>query len=121
MGVLLQFNNGPTHSLKDIADATGLGHDFLASILNLLTRTRVLQCNGPVNNAATVFKLNEDFKYKKMRVNLNQPIRMEQKAESEETHKTIEEDRKLVIQVKRKKKKMAILSPELIFFFFSPL
>jgi hypothetical protein len=39
-----------------------------------------------------------DFKSKKIRVNLNQPIKAEVKAESSEVLKTVDEDRKYVIQ-----------------------
>ena len=38
-----------------------------------------------------------DFKSKKIRVNLNQPIKAEVKAESTEVLKTVDEDRKYVI------------------------
>ena len=39
-----------------------------------------------------------DFKSKKIRINLNQPIKAEAKAEASDVLKTVDEDRKYVIQ-----------------------
>ena len=44
-----------------------------------------------------VFRL-EDFKSKKIRINLNLPIKAEAKAEANDVLKTVDEDRKYVIQ-----------------------
>ena len=42
--------------------------------------------------------MSADFKSKKIRVNLNQPIKAEAKAEAAEVLKNVDKDRKYVIQ-----------------------
>jgi cullin 1 len=58
------------------------------------------QPEGAKPESGTVYKLNTGFKTKKVKMNLNIGIKSEQKAEAEDTHKTIEEDRKLLMQVR---------------------
>lgn len=45
------------------------------------------------------FICNDKYNHKKIRVRVDQPVKAEQRTESEETHKTAEEDRKYIIQV----------------------
>ena len=73
--------------------------EALAGNLSLLCRAKVLVEVAGAGRDTTKYDLNMDFKSKKIRINLNIAIKSEQKAEVDETHKVIEKDRELVIQV----------------------
>jgi cullin 1 len=112
MGVLLAYNDisGLTLSGHQLKEITGFNDDVLKSQLAILLKTRLI--TSPAAAAPTAggdeeegisllaeYKLNTAFKSKKVRVNMKVAIKSEQKTESDETHKTVEEDRKLLIQV----------------------
>ena len=99
MGVLLQYNTNDSYSFKDLESATGLAREVLTGNLAILTKAKVLIGDSPIVKPETNFKLNYEFKNKKLKVNLNVPIKSEQKTETEETHKIVEEDRRMLIQV----------------------
>ncbi|KAJ3211024.1 hypothetical protein HDU67_004826 [Dinochytrium kinnereticum] len=98
MGILLQFNTSISLSWDDLMTSTGLTHETLASQMPTLVKSKVLICEGTLGDAGSKYELNLDFKSKKVRIQLNVPAKSEVKAETEATHKTIEEDRKLLIQ-----------------------
>ena len=111
MAVLLAFNDSEKLTGKQLMALSGLDEETLKNQLYILLKSRmVLPSAGGIadvesNTDLTAqidlnqdFTLNLNFKSKKIRINLKIPVRTEQKAESEETHKTVEEDRKLLIQ-----------------------
>lgn len=102
MAVLMLFNESDTISYDDIQKATQLTPEFLDPALSILVKAKVFSMTpaGEKPESGKTFHLNYDFKNKKIRVNLNIAVKSENKAEAEETHKTIEEDRKLLVQVR---------------------
>ncbi|KAJ3326114.1 hypothetical protein HDU76_013004 [Blyttiomyces sp. JEL0837] len=99
MGILLQFNSSLSFSWEDLLTSTALSPEILGAQLTFLVKSKVLLVqNGSFGAAGSRYDLNLDFKSKKVRINLNIPGKNEVKAETEETHKTIEDDRKLLIQ-----------------------
>lgn len=101
MGILLLFNEHDSLIYDDIQKATSLAPEVLDPNLSILMRARVLlpSTEGAKPAPGVTFSLNYNFKNKKIKVNLNVQIKSEQKVESDDTHKTIEEDRKLLLQV----------------------
>lgn len=100
MAILLLFNESEVNSYDEIQKATQLSADMLDPSLGIFVKAKVLlQSPEGAYKPETTFKLNYDFKHKKIRVNLNVAVKADQKQESDDTHKTIEEDRKLLMQV----------------------
>jgi cullin 1 len=102
MAILLLFNEKDKNTYEEISTATQLNSEALDPSLGILLKAKVLNLDpgsDKVGPGAT-FSLNYDFKNKKYRVNLNVGMKSETKQEEAETNKTIEEDRKLLLQVR---------------------
>uniref|UniRef100_A0A672NVE2 Cullin-1-like n=1 Tax=Sinocyclocheilus grahami TaxID=75366 RepID=A0A672NVE2_SINGR len=74
MAILLQFNTENSYTVQQLADSTQI---------------KIVNVDVPCFFVSF---------FKKLRVNINVPMKTEQKQEQETTHKNIEEDRKLLIQ-----------------------
>ncbi|KAG6000568.1 hypothetical protein E4U54_001369 [Claviceps lovelessii] len=101
MAILLLFNEKDSYTYDDMLSATQLSSEVLDQALAVILKAKVLLMSGGSGDkpgAGKSFKLNYDFKSKKIRVNLNLGGVKEAKQEEVETNKTIEEDRKLVLQ-----------------------
>ena len=103
MAILRLFNESDTVTYDEIAEATKLNKETLDPSVAIMLKAKVLTSSpeGAGQDSGTTYKLNLGFKNKKVKVNLNITIKAEAKQEIEETHKTIEEDRKMLIQVRR--------------------
>merc|ERR1719273_2241318 len=111
MAVLLQYNEADQWTMGQLAESTQIKKDILVQVLQMLLKTKLLLLNDNSGNTdmangtdeinltndsvLTIFK---QYKNKKLRVNINMPMKIEQKAEVEQTHTHIQEDRKLLIQ-----------------------
>ncbi|KAJ7857731.1 Cullin [Mycena olivaceomarginata] len=93
MAVLLQYNRNDTLSLAELEAATSIPKELLTQVLTLLVKAKIL-----INEETEQYDLNPGFKSKKIRVNLNLPIKAEVKADTSDVLKTVDEDRKYVIQ-----------------------
>ena len=102
MTIMLLFNDSDTVSYDEIAAATMLAKETLDPSLGIMLKAKVITADpeGAAPRSGTKYSLNYNFKNKKVKVNLNVAIKAEQKQEAEDTHKTIEEDRKMLMQVR---------------------
>lgn len=101
MAIILLFNDSEVVKYEDIEQATKLDKATLDANLQMFLKAKVLTISpeGSKPEPGVTFGVNTGFKHKKVKVNLNVTIKSEQKQEVEDTHKTIEEDRKMLIQV----------------------
>ncbi|CAL8109556.1 unnamed protein product [Orchesella dallaii] len=102
MAVLLMFNSNDSYRVGELAEATKLKMDILVQVLQILFKARLLVPPNGENEddltADTVVTFFKEYKNKKLRVNINVPLKAEVKQEQEQTHQVIEEDRKILIQ-----------------------
>lgn len=101
MAILMLFNDKDKYTYEEIVSATQLNSEALDPSLSIILKAKVLlasPADGDKVGAGKTFSLNYDFRNKKIRINLNVGVKSEQRQEEAETNKTIEEDRKLLLQ-----------------------
>ena len=110
MVVLLLFNRALTWTVERLQEETEIKLELLLQILLGLLKSRLLAC-GDINEddldedfkeahikAHYSIRLATDFKSKKLRINLNVPLKSVEQKDIEGVHRTINEDRNMVIQ-----------------------
>lgn len=104
MSVLLQFNQSLSFTVQQLQENTQIEMEIMQQVLQTLLKTKLITCDQEDAESLTTLPLDvvvtlfSDYKNKKYKVNINVPMKTEARQEQEETHKNIEEDRKLVIQ-----------------------
>lgn len=100
LAILMAFNDSLEYNFEELSAVTNIGDKVqMDGALQILVKAKVLLLeSGQLGEPESRYITNTNFKSKKLRVVLNLPIKSEQKVESDETHKTVEEDRKLLIQ-----------------------
>jgi cullin 1 len=100
LAILLMYNTADTYKISEIAEATKLKFDILVQVLQIMFKVKLLTCDDNEDDLTpdSVIALFKEYKNKKLRVNINVPLKAELKQEQEQTHAVIEEDRKLLIQ-----------------------
>jgi len=98
----LLFNNEEVMTQDEIHIATQLTESVLKATLLSLVKAKVLLMD-PDDETMEIekthkFSLNKNFKSKRSKVNINIAVPQQVKEESDNTHKSVEEDRKLAIQ-----------------------
>lgn len=108
MAILLAYNDPSISqsSWEELLATTGLTAEALRGSLEILVKAKVLLASHGdeggdkkivVGTAKSVYTLNAGFRGKRIRINLNMPVKSEAKAEDASTRKAVEEDRRVLI------------------------
>ena len=101
MAILLMFESVDSISGRELMDATKLNAEHFQKYMTSLIECKLLQSNstGDTFQPSTVFSLNFDYSNKRTKLRITAAVQKETVQETEHTHSSVDEDRKLYLQV----------------------
>lgn len=105
MAILMLYNLKTVYTIDELVSECKMTKDLLIPSLQSCVKGELLQItDGSFESESATLKLNEGFSSKKMKVDLSKIVlRSEAKKETDEVQKSVEEDRKMMVQVRRVK------------------
>ena len=103
MAILLMFENTDSLTCKEMMEATKLNSDYFQKTVQSLIDSKLLAVagdTGEVFEPSTVISLNMEYSYKRTKFRITAAVHRETVQETEQTHASVEEDRKLYLQVR---------------------
>ena len=92
IAILLCFNGNDNLTIENIAQMTGIEIKMLDAQLELLVKMKILTVKDE-KSLGNIYAVNLKYNYKKLKVKIDMPIKMETKAEADDTKKMVDEDR----------------------------
>ncbi|UYV64401.1 CUL1 [Cordylochernes scorpioides] len=98
MTILLLFNSCDHMKIQELMNITNLNEDTLIEVINILVKSKLLISEDNTLNRDSIIKPNLEYNNKKLKININVPLKTRVKVDEEKTNKKIEEDRIMVIK-----------------------
>merc|ERR1712141_18250 len=107
MAILLQFNYSQCWTLAKLADSIQIDKELLIQALQILLKSKLLnfpakfEIQNPETEMltdSTPISLNQKYNNKKLKININLPMKTEQKNDTERTNMEIQQAREIQIQ-----------------------
>ena len=102
MAMLLMFENANSLTCRELMEATKLNADHFQKYVQSLVESKLLAVSGgacEVFEPSTVISLNMDYSNKRTKFRITAAVQKETVQEAEQTHTSVDEDRKLYLQV----------------------
>ncbi|CAF1222336.1 unnamed protein product [Rotaria sp. Silwood1] len=110
MGILLLFNKLSSWTVEQMQDETQIKIDLFLQVLYSLLKSKLIKCyeinddqldkgfNASYIKMNYTIHINENFRSKKTRLNLNVPCKSVEQQDTENLYRTIDDDRRTIIQ-----------------------
>ena len=98
MTVLLQYNVATVWTVAQLAQTTGIQIECLLQVLEVLVKKKLLLSDEEQLELTSNLALNTKYNNRKLRLNINVPVKLERKREQEINQRQVEQSRCYAIQ-----------------------